>query len=86
MKIVNNLAMRFGIVVGLPFISSVAVSDTTEPVGEIASNSRPACITLRKLKLETPEVFNNCKEAHTIGLASFKGDGFASLWLPVVAG
>ena len=76
MKVGNNLAMLFAIGVGLPLMSSVAVADTTEPVGEIASNSRPACVTLRKLKLETPEVFNNCKEAHTIGLAFFKGDEY----------
>jgi hypothetical protein len=76
MKIVNKFAMLFAIVVGLPLLSSAAVAETTEPVGEISSNSRPACITLRKLKLDTPEVFNNCKEAHTIGLAFFKGDEY----------
>jgi hypothetical protein len=76
MKISEKLVVLVAMFGCLPLMSSAGVADTTEPVGEIASNSRPACVTLRKLKLETPEVFNNCKEAHTIGLAFFKGDEY----------
>ena len=57
-------------------MSSAAVADTTEPVGELVPYSRPTCVTLRNLKAEKPEVFNNCKEPHTIGLAFFKGDKY----------
>jgi hypothetical protein len=76
MKISRNFAMLFGIVLGLPLVPPVTPAIGAEPVGELVPYSRPACITVRKLKLEKPELFNNCKEAHTIGLAFFNGEEY----------
>ena len=76
MRTSQNLAVLFGMFVGLPLMSPATIADTTEPVGELIPYNRPACVTLRNLKAEKPEVFNNCKEPHTIGLAFFKGNEY----------
>ena len=70
----NSDAEDTGILfLGLPLLSSAAVATVTEPVGAVVPYNRPACISLRNLKADKPEVFNNCKEPHTIGLAFFNG-------------
>lgn len=76
MRIPQNLASLFGIVLGLHFLSSTAVAAETEPVGKVVPYNRPACISLRNLKADKPEVFNNCNEPHTIGLAFFNGEEY----------
>jgi hypothetical protein len=76
MRSALNLASLFGMVLGLPLLSTAAVAAETEPVGEVVPYNRPACISFRNLKADKPEVFNNCKEPHTIGLAFFNGEEY----------
>ncbi|MDP1701300.1 MAG: hypothetical protein Q8L53_10165 [Aestuariivirga sp.] len=76
MRSALNLASLFGMVLGLPLLSTAAVAVETEPVGEVVPYIRPACISFRNLKTDKPEVFNNCNEPHTIGLAFFNGEEY----------
>ena len=76
--------MRFSEIFSLPFamglsllqLSLAPVANGAEPVGELVPYNRPACVSLRNLKADKPEVFNNCNEPRTIGLAFFGGDEY----------
>jgi hypothetical protein len=51
MKRSFKLAAIVALICGLPFGPPAATAEGTEPVGELAPYSRPACVTLRKLKI-----------------------------------
>jgi hypothetical protein len=60
----------------LPLLSAAVEAVEVKPVGDVVPYARPKCVTLRNIKTDKPEIFNNCDEPLTIGLASFDGDKY----------